>query len=117
MVGRVPARSLQVHVFTALAEGCRGMDVPAAVLTGPNGLRIYSGSSLVMLPKPDFSMPFNVITYVMTVFALYTGGGIKAIMYRHQKKEKPVLDHMTNSFKERVKERLTKLFTRKAKGD
>lgn len=63
----------------------RGVDIPAALIHTADGIRLYSTSSLVMLPKPDFSMPFNVITYVFTMLALYSGSVIKLVIYRFQK--------------------------------
>lgn len=43
-----------------------------------------------MMPKPDFSMPFNVITYVLTLLALFSGSWINLIV------RKP-LEHQTGS--------------------
>lgn len=56
----------------------RGLAVPPAVLTywpstGVKAHRVYSTSSLLMAPLPDFSMPYNVIVLTCTVLALAFG--------------------------------------------
>ncbi|KAG1508849.1 hypothetical protein G6F45_012231 [Rhizopus arrhizus] len=55
----------------------RGFDVGSAVLTTKdpeqNLMRIYTDTLLVVLPTPDFSMPYNVITLTCTVIALFFG--------------------------------------------
>ncbi|KAH8929285.1 Gpi16-domain-containing protein [Atractiella rhizophila] len=70
----------------------RGLDIPSAlVIVLPlqsnvsflaltqnwsriDGQRIYSSNSLVVVPTPDFSMPYNVIMMTCTVLMLGWGG-------------------------------------------
>ncbi|CAB3397572.1 unnamed protein product [Caenorhabditis bovis] len=50
-----------------------GMHIPAAVVLVENSKTIYTihaNAILIALPVPDFSMPFNVICFVGTVFSL-----------------------------------------------
>ena len=42
-------------------------------------MQIYCENLLVPLATPDFSMPYNVITFTMTVFALYFGSLLNAL--------------------------------------
>ncbi|PHZ16015.1 Gpi16 subunit, GPI transamidase component [Rhizopus microsporus ATCC 52813] len=55
----------------------RGFDIGSAVLSTwdseQNLMRIYTDTLLVVLPTPDFSMPYNVITLTCTVIALFFG--------------------------------------------
>ena len=71
----------------------RGLDLPAARATARSNratLTVFSDGALLMMPKPDFSMPFNVITYVLTLLALFSGSWINLIV------RKP-LEHQTGS--------------------
>jgi phosphatidylinositol glycan class T len=54
----------------------RGFDVPPAVIFLPDGQatrRVYTTSTLISLPTPDFSMPYNVIILTSTCLALFFG--------------------------------------------
>jgi phosphatidylinositol glycan class T len=57
----------------------RGFDVPPAVIFLPDGKdsgglrRMYTTSTLLSLPTPDFSMPYNVIILTSTCMALFFG--------------------------------------------
>jgi GPI-anchor transamidase subunit T len=42
----------------------------------------YTDSLLIMLPTPDFSMPYNVITLSSTVISLFIGSSINALTNR-----------------------------------
>jgi phosphatidylinositol glycan class T len=42
--------------------------------------RIYSQNLLLVLPTPDFSMPYNVITLTGTVIALFFGSTFNLMM-------------------------------------
>jgi phosphatidylinositol glycan class T len=44
--------------------------------------RVYLDGSLLTLPTPDFSMPFNVITLVCTSMSLLSGGVLSALTRR-----------------------------------
>jgi hypothetical protein len=44
-----------------------------------NGLRFYTEPSLLHLPTPDFSMPYNVITLTCTVIALFFGSAFNLL--------------------------------------
>lgn len=57
-------------------DSARGFDVPSGViLSNRNGVhkRIYTTSTLLDMPEPDFSMPYNVIILTCTVIALFFG--------------------------------------------
>ncbi|KAI1717692.1 gpi16 subunit, GPI transamidase component domain-containing protein [Ditylenchus destructor] len=43
-----------------------------------NKVRIHGESLLILLPVPDFSMPFNVICLVCTSIAIYYGNAVTA---------------------------------------
>lgn len=66
----------------------RGFDLPSALFTfSTRGLedskvQIYSDNLLVLLATPDFSMPYNVITFVMTALALYFGSLLNSLRLR-----------------------------------
>lgn len=67
----------------------RGLDLPAVAVTyqavadsDSTPVRIYSESLLVLLPFPDFSMPFNVLTYVCTLVALFFGSLVNIVALR-----------------------------------
>jgi hypothetical protein len=51
----------------------RGFDVPCGVVRLADGRHVYTESLLVMLPFPDFSMPFNVIAFTSTLLAFFFG--------------------------------------------
>lgn len=66
----------------------RGFDLPSALFTfSGRGLQndssqMHSDNLLVLLATPDFSMPYNVITFVMTALALYFGSLLNALRLR-----------------------------------
>lgn len=65
----------------------RGFDVPAALFTfSGKGLQdssqVYADNLLVLLATPDFSMPYNVITFVMTALALFFGSLLNSLRKR-----------------------------------
>jgi len=62
-------------------------------------MRVYSNLLLTMMPLPDFSMPFNVITLSSTVIALFFGSTMNHLS-RRRSKEKPT------PLKERIKNKL-----------
>jgi hypothetical protein len=70
------------------ADPSRGFDVGAACLQwqGSDGRyeRAYSGSSLIQLPEPDYSMPFNAIMLTSCLIVVITGNMINAVFRREQ---------------------------------
>jgi hypothetical protein len=48
--------------------------------TGHARSRIYSKNLLLVLPTPDFSMPYNVITLTSTLIALFFGSLFNLMM-------------------------------------
>ncbi|KAG0564489.1 hypothetical protein KC19_8G114600 [Ceratodon purpureus] len=78
----------------------RGFDIPSALFTfasaaaGGNSVsklgldsslrrvQICSDNLLVLLATPDFSMPYNVITFTMTALALYFGSLLNSLRLR-----------------------------------
>lgn len=50
--------------------GCRGVDDAVHEASGPANLRIYTEPLGVMMPSPDFSMPYNVISISSTIIAI-----------------------------------------------
>jgi len=74
----------------------RGFDVGSAVVTvhnvtlgegylytDQNYIRIYTEPIVIILPAPDFSMPYNVITYSCTIIALFFGSMYNAYTRRY----------------------------------
>ena len=59
------------------SDANRGFDVPPAVVFYKDNLgvlrRVYTTSTLISLPTPDFSMPYNVIILTSTVIAMFYG--------------------------------------------
>lgn len=51
-------------------------------LACPPTLQLYSPGLLVALAVPDFSMPYNVITLTSTVFAVFLGATVNALLLR-----------------------------------
>ena len=52
----------------------RGFDIPSAMLSVEDiGDVLYTGATVVMVPLPDFSMPFNVLTLTSSIIAFYFG--------------------------------------------
>ena len=55
-------------------DAMRGFDVPSGVVVVlDNNRRMYTTSTLLDMPTPDFSMPYNVIIMTSTVIALFFG--------------------------------------------
>ena len=62
-------------------EGGAGAAPLLARLRGGCGQRRRHGTpQLVLLPIPDFSMPFNVVSFTSTVLAIYCGGVVKTLL-------------------------------------
>jgi len=74
----------------------RGFDVGSAAITihnvslgenclypGQDYIRIYTEPTVVISPAPDFSMPYNVITYSCTIIALFFGSMYNAYTRRY----------------------------------
>ncbi|CAM6102674.1 unnamed protein product [Calypogeia fissa] len=57
-------------------------------LQGAGPVHIYSESLLVPLATPDFSMPYNVITFTCTVLALYFGSLLNTLRRRIGEEER-----------------------------
>lgn len=56
--------------------------LPAAVAPWPNPLLLTTSSHSVLLPTPDFSMMYNVITLTCTVLALCYGQVVNLLARR-----------------------------------
>jgi len=75
------------------ADVSRGLDLPAATIVYQDEagiappVRLYTESVLVVMPFPDFSMPFNVITYVCTLVALFFGSIANVVSMRAPSKD------------------------------
>jgi len=66
-------------------DAMRGLDVPSGILLvkpdgsssdtriPSHGRRLYTAATLLDMPTPDFSMPYNVIIMTSTVMALFFG--------------------------------------------
>lgn len=70
----------------------RGFDLPSARFTFSGtgfSSQTYSDNLLVLLATPDFSMPYNVITFVMTALALYFGSLLNSLRLRSAGAELP----------------------------
>lgn len=55
----------------------------------PSVIRYYTESLLITLPTPDFSMPYNVITFTSTVIALFFGSLFNVLVRRFKEEEEP----------------------------
>ncbi|GAA5884063.1 hypothetical protein JCM16303_001381 [Sporobolomyces ruberrimus] len=69
------------------SDANRGFAVPGAILTvlDPESaerplLKVQTPSTLLSLPLPDFSMPYNVIILTSTTIALFFGSIVNALM-------------------------------------
>jgi len=77
-------------VLTVPALGCQGGQGPAwcsswpasFIVDGP--LTVFSGGQQVILPIPDFSMPFNVITITSTAVALFFSQVVGGLVLDYQ---------------------------------
>jgi phosphatidylinositol glycan class T len=81
---------LRIHEHPPDAN--RGFDLPSARFTFSRpgfSSQIYTDNLLVLLATPDFSMPYNVITFVMTALALYFGSLLNALRLRSGGSEVP----------------------------
>ncbi|XP_065065283.1 GPI transamidase component PIG-T-like [Rhopilema esculentum] len=87
---------------STLSGNCIGHD--------PLFVRIHTESNLLVLPTPDFSMPFNVICLSCTIFAI----GFGSILNLATRKFVVVSSKNRVSLKERLKRLLAKLFKAKA---
>ena len=106
----------------------RGFDLNAAVITllpaansndefdADNAVHIYSLPMLVMLPSPDFSMPFNVIAFTSTVMAFFFGSMFN-LLYSTDEQIKERMNGITplTRLRNRIVEFYQRLCRRKAK--
>jgi len=111
-------------------DNARGFDVGSAVVTVHNVtlgegslysdqdyVRIYTEPIVIILPIPDFSMPYNVITYSCTIIALFFGSMYNAYTRRYiplvVEKDKNKTDSKKGapqeSLKSSVKENITEV--------
>ncbi len=71
-------------------DSSRGREYPPAFVsvlwvddqTETEGL-VVTSAPLVMLPLPDFSMPFNVLTLGTTALAFFIGSLVNAVFAQH----------------------------------
>lgn len=73
------------------SDAHRGFELPGALVilldsasdltasVGKERLRINTATSLLSLPTPDFSMPYNVIILTSTVVALFWGSVVNKV--------------------------------------
>ena len=61
---------------------------------------VYGDGLIVVMPKPDFSMPFNVITLTSTVLAFLYGSIFNALVRKKGKKKSDDDDTSTNNNKD-----------------
>lgn len=89
----------------------RGFDIMSGLLTivsptnDTESVRLYSDGMLVLLPSPDFSMPFNVIAFTCTVMAFFFGS-IFNMVYNS---DEEILKRGESTVLSRFKERAGKL--------
>uniref|UniRef100_A0A1I8BCC6 GPI transamidase component PIG-T n=1 Tax=Meloidogyne hapla TaxID=6305 RepID=A0A1I8BCC6_MELHA len=111
-----------------------GIHVPGAVLlisqddspnlcifsTFPNktsNQKIFGEPLLILLPVPDFSMPFNVICFVCSTIAIFYGNifalstKLMKLFPKEEEKLKESKQHSTLTIKEKICERFYNLFS------
>ena len=76
----------------------------------PLFVRIHTESNLLVLPTPDFSMPFNVICLSCTIFAI----GFGSILNLATRQFVVVNSKNRVSLKEKLKRLVAKIFKAKA---
>jgi hypothetical protein len=75
----------------------RGWELPPAMVQCASNTIIYSSSMLVLLPVPNMSMPFNVLSLTCSLFAYLIGTvlivltkkGSEKILYKLHPEKKP----------------------------
>ncbi|KAJ3671900.1 hypothetical protein LUZ60_007979 [Juncus effusus] len=99
-----------LHIDEYPPDANQGFDIPSAVITFPDvyldriyqeldsrilqlykerkSVRAYTEVLLVPLTTPDFSMPYNVITFTCTVLALYFGSMVNVLRRRIGEEER-----------------------------
>lgn len=104
-----------LHIDEYPPDANQGFDIPSAIVTFPdlycsqkyqiddsmqynsslilklqesNSAQIYTEVLLVPLTTPDFSMPYNVITFTCTVLALYFGSMLNVLRRRVGEEER-----------------------------
>lgn len=55
-------------------------DIQAWIEARGIALRFYTPSSIILLPVPDFSMPYNVIILTSTIIALFFGSVMNGLI-------------------------------------
>jgi len=104
-----------LHYGEHRPDANRGFDIGGSVVRIPAAspeqppIFLYGHNLLASLPTPDFSMPYNVITFTSTLVALFFG----SIFNMLTREFHVVAEGSDNSFIGRLKSR----FSKKAKAD
>ncbi|EER19293.1 hypothetical protein Pmar_PMAR015854 [Perkinsus marinus ATCC 50983] len=89
----------------------KGFDIEAAMYeVRIGGTRIHRGFTnglLVMLPMPDFSMPFNVIALSTTVLTIFFSGTYRVLAKRRVREKRQSYEKVN------LLKRLMRKFTRR----
>jgi phosphatidylinositol glycan class T len=72
--------------------------------------RVYTEGSLVSLPTPDFSMPYNVITLTGTILALFFGSMINLMLRRMKNLERVGDEFVSNRPIARIIRKVSQFF-------
>ncbi|URE08224.1 Gpi16 subunit, GPI transamidase component [Musa troglodytarum] len=130
-----------LHIDEYPPDANQGFDIPSALVTFPNFhssrsyvednlsinsplllkfqeknvVRSYTEALLVPLTTPDFSMPYNVITFTCTVLALYFGSLLN-VLRRRVGEEERLLNSKGNTTRIRLIPLLLSKFSSKLKG-
>lgn len=84
-----------LHISDHSPDANRGFDLSSSVIKydlaesdAYNSTKavVYSESLLIMLPTPDFSMPYNVICLCCTAIALFLGGTFSGVLNPKEKR-------------------------------
>lgn len=94
----------QHHSLHSLFDFCPVDMIPSQLQHGrqqqPRSItntRLYTDSLLITLPKPDFSMPYNVITLSSTIIALFFGSLFNVLIRRFKMDKSPPLSSQTTA--------------------
>lgn len=67
---------------------CRGSVLGARSMVGRRVVYAYGEAGLMDTPQPDFSMPFNVITFTSTIITFFLGTAINLLVRKRVNRQK-----------------------------
>lgn len=116
----ISAASLTIRVkpeqkTSLLALRSEGIAMSVDGLDGHSIIRLYTDGLLLMLPTPDFSMPYNVITLTSTIWALFFGSMVNMMLRRYKEVYAGGKDFRDDRPIVKILRRLAAFFQRKPK--